>query len=112
MPLLTITTNTQIEDTSAFSEQASSLVAKLLGKPESYVMVSVTDNHNLVFAGNHEPCALLELKSLGLPENSTAEFSSSLCTFIEQQLGINSARVYVEFSNPDRHMWGWDKRTF
>lgn len=88
------------------------MVAQLLGKPESYVMVRVTDNQCLMFAGSHAPCAHLELKSLGLPENKTADFSSRLCEFIEQQLGIQGSRIYIEFSNPNRHMWGWDNRTF
>jgi len=31
---------------------------------------------------------------------------------IKQQLGIDESRVYIEFSNPERHMWGWNGATF
>lgn len=75
-------------------------------------MVQIQDNQSLIFAGDDSPCALLQLKSLGLPENSTADFSSRLCNFINEQTGISSQRIYIEFSSPQRHMWGWDQRTF
>lgn len=112
MPLFKITTNSKIEDLQSFAEKSSLTIANILGKPESYVMVQVEDEACIMFAGNHQPCALLEIKSLGLPENSTADLSSRLCDFIKQQLEIDTARIYIEFSSPERHMWGWDKRTF
>jgi len=112
MPLLTIKTNIHIENKPLFAEAASLTVANILKKPESYVMVHVEDEQNLIFAGEHLPCALLELKSLGLPENSTDDYSSRLCDFMLTEAGIIPSRVYIQFSNPQRHMWGWDKRTF
>ncbi len=112
MPLLTLSTNIHIDDKLALAKSASRSVADLLGKPESYVMVQIEDDQCLIFGGEESPCALLQLKSLGLPENSTADFSSRLCHFINEQTGISSQRIYIEFSNPQRHMWGWDQRTF
>ena len=112
MPVLQITTNVTADDTAALAQQASSLTADMLGKPESYVMVSISSDAKLIFAGSHEPCAYLMLKSLGLPENETRGYSEKLCSFIEQQLGVPPARTYIEFVSPERHMFGWDKRTF
>jgi len=112
MPLLTLNTNIHIDDKLALAKSASLTVANILGKPESYVMVQIEDNQCLIFGGDESPCALLQLKSLGLPENSTADFSSRLCSFINEQTGISSQRIYIEFSSPARHMWGWDQRTF
>ncbi len=112
MPLLQISTNVNIENQEEFSSNASSLVAKILGKPESYVMIAVNAKANLMFAGSNEPAAHLQLKSLGLPEDKTSAFSASLCGFMEEQLSIPPARTYIEFSNPARHLWGWDNRTF
>jgi len=113
MPLLKITTNIPLENEAAqaLCSSASSHVASLLGKPESYVMISV-QNAAMSFAGEASPCAMLELKSLGLPEQQTTEFSASLCEFLASATGIASARIYIEFSSPERHRWGWDKRTF
>lgn len=112
MPLLEISTNTAIENAEDITRQASKLTAEILGKPESYVMVKLQADQTLLFAGTTEPAAHLKLKSLGLPENHTAEYSSKLCAFVSAVLGIDSSRIYIEFSNPERHMWGWDERTF
>jgi len=112
MPLLELTTNTNIDDVASLAKQASKLTAEILGKPESYVMVKIMPAQNLIFAGSDKPTAHVKLKSLGLPETDTAELSEKICDFINTELGINSARTYIEFSSPDRHMWGWDGRTF
>jgi phenylpyruvate tautomerase PptA (4-oxalocrotonate tautomerase family) len=114
MPLLTITTNISLDDQAAqaLCGKASSHVANLLGKPESYVMVSLQADTVMSFAGDDSPCAMLELKSLGLPEQQTTAFSESLCDFINQQAGIKTERIYIQFSGPERHLWGWDRRTF
>jgi len=112
MPLLTIKTNTKIDSAADLALTASKTVAEILGKPESYVMINIVPEQTLIFAGNDEPAALLELKSLGLPESSTAGFSKTLCELVNRQLGINKDRIYIEFSNPERHMWGWNGATF
>ena len=112
MPLLELTTNTAISNCQEVAQQASKLTAEILGKPESYVMVKVNPEQTLIFSGTAEPAAHVKLKSLGLPENSTTEFSAKLCNFINTALGIDSARIYIEFADPERHMWGWDKKTF
>ena len=112
MPLITIKTNITLEDKTKLAEAASLTAANILSKPENYVMVQVEDQQCLMFSGEHTPCALVELKSLGLPETLTADFSTRLCDFLLTHTGIEPSRVYIEFSNPERHMWGWAGRTF
>ncbi len=112
MPLLEITTNTTINQSDKVAEQASKLTADILGKPESYVMVKLLPEQTLIFAGTDAPAAHVQLKSLGLPESKTADFSAAICAFISSELDIDSGRIYIEFANPERHMWGWDGKTF
>ena len=112
MPLLQINTNISIEDSAAFAKNASRIVAGMLGKPESYVMVMVNADTSLVFAGSEDGAAHLKLKSLGLDESKTTDYSAHLCSFIQNVLGISPSRIYIEFSSPERHMWGWDSKTF
>lgn len=112
MPLLTIRTSIALKNKQQLAKTASHTIASILGKPESYVMVHIQDEQCLIFAGDNSPCALLELKSLGLPENMTADLSSRLCDFITTETGIVASRTYIEFSNPERHLWGWNQRTF
>lgn len=111
MPLISIETNQAINDPSALSD-ISKAIATLLDKPESYVMVKYTHNKQMLFAGNTEPLAHLKLKSLGLPEDQTSEFSAQLCSLIETHFSVAPARTYIEFINPQRHMWGWNSSIF
>lgn len=91
---------------------ASQLVAKKLGKPENYVMVAIEPPIPMSFAGSTEPTAYLELKSIGLPETKTQELSTALCGLIEKNTSINKDRIYIEFANAPRAMWGWNGGTF
>lgn len=112
MPVLKIQTNISIHDKQGLLQTASKHIASVLGKPESYVMIILSDESDMLFAGTDSPLAFLELKSLGLPENQTRALSESLCSLIEKELGIDSARIYIEFASPERHMFGWNKATF
>jgi len=112
MPVLNLHTNIPIGDKEPLLKQASSLVAELLGKPEGYVMIRISDHESMSFAGTTEPLAYIELKSLGLSEDQTTELSDTLCTFIEETLSIAPARTYIEFAAPEREMFGWNKGTF
>lgn len=112
MPLLKISTNIRIDDSTALAKDASRIIAGMLGKPESYVMVVIDADASLVFGGSDDAAALLTLKSLGLDELKTADYSNHLCGFIQNKLDISPSRIYIEFSSPDRHMWGWDSKTF
>jgi phenylpyruvate tautomerase len=114
MPYLSIQTNVSIDDNqrSQLLKKISASVAEMLGKPESYVMVAMQGSAPMVFAGTDQPLAYLQLKSLGLPESSTPQFSASLCELLQAELDIPTERIYIEFSSPDRHMWGWNTKTF
>lgn len=114
MPYLKIQTNQAIEGDRqhGFLQKASAAIAEELGKSERYVMVAFDPPRPMLFGGNGEPCAYMELKSIGLSESKTASLSERLCNLAEEELGIPSKRVYIEFSDAPRAMWGWDRRTF
>jgi hypothetical protein len=114
MPTLRILTNAEVfpEDRPALLARASRTVAELLGKPESYVMVLLEDGRVMLFAGTRAPAAYLELKSLGLAETRTAAYSRALCDLLSGALGIPAERVYIEFSAPPAHLFGWNGGTF
>jgi len=114
MPYLKIQTNTDIDaDTGkALMTKASRLTAEQLGKPERYVMVDLDAGRPMLFAGSDAPLAYLELKSIGLPETATAALSAALADLMHAELGVPRDRVYVEFADAARHMWGWNGATF
>ena len=114
MPYLTIQTNQQIDTPSAkqLMQQASKTVSETLGKSENYVMVALPPAVPMLFAGSDEPTAYLEMKSIGLPQETTASLSNVLCELVNQHLNIAKERIYIEFANAERSMWGWNGRTF
>jgi phenylpyruvate tautomerase PptA (4-oxalocrotonate tautomerase family) len=114
MPYLKINTNQALDNVSEskLASAASPLLAKILGKPESYIMIEIQSGVSMQFAGSTEPLAYLELKSIGLPESRSAELSKQLCDFISSQLDISIDRIYIEFSSAQRHLWGWNGSTF
>ena len=113
MPYLRIQTNRSVEPEAGavLMSRASSLLSAQLGKSESYIMVSIEDEAPMIFAGNPEPLAYLELKSIGLPDDLTPALAEALCTLLGEELGIPSDRIYIEFANAERHLWGWNGRT-
>ncbi len=114
MPLLKIQTNVPVDDATAneLLARGSATVAEQLGKPERYVMVSVEHNPHMLFAGSAEPLAYLELKSIGLPGDRTADLSRALADLLGDSLDLAPDRVYIEFADAARHMWGWNGGTF
>ena len=92
--------------------EASQLVTDELGKPENYVMVVIEPPVPMSFAGNTDPTAYLELKSIGLPDSKTRDLSYALCNLVESHTQINKERIYIEFSDAPRAMWGWNGGTF
>lgn len=114
MPTLIIQTNVEAptDRRAEILRAASATVARILGKPESYVMVILKTVPDMLFAGDDAPLAFLELKSLGLPEDGTANFAAALCDFMMTHFGVRPERIYIEFASPPRHMFGWDGGIF
>lgn len=114
MPYLRIQTNVSREPAARgrLLARASACVADALGKPERYVMVALEAGETMVFAGSEAPLAYLELKSIGLPEQSTTELSRALCDLVQDALGVPGERIYIEFTDAPRHLWGWNGGTF
>ena len=114
MPVLKIQTNLEIPpgQRDRLLQYASATVADILGKPERYVMVMLEPNPHMLFSGDTSPLAYLELKSIGLPGDRTNDLSEALTSLITDQLAIPSDRIYIEFANAERHMWGWSGGTF
>jgi len=114
MPLLKIQTNQTLDATQqqVIMCKASRLVAEKLGKPENYIMVAIESGQTMQFAGTACPLAYLELKSIGLPVSKTQDLSHSLCTLVSQELDVEKNRTYIEFTDVQRDMWGWDGGTF
>jgi len=112
LPLFSIQTTQTVVNKAAVLASASQLVATQLSKPESFVMVQLTDHCDMLFAGSDAPLAYLQLQSLGLTSNQTETLSTALCDWASDIFGIDTSRIYIAFVSPERAMWGWNRSTF
>jgi len=112
MPVLKLLSNEGFLNTDELLKKSSKFLAEILSKPEKYVMVSFEENPEMIFGGSDDPFFYIELKSIGLPRNRTKEISKRLCEFLTQETDIPASRMYIEFSDAEGSMWGWNGSTF
>ncbi len=114
MPYFKIETNREVEQKAqeTFIADATRFVAELLSKPEESVMVSLAASISMRFQANENPTAYVEFKSIGLAREKCPDYSKQICEYLESALGIAPQRIYIEFTDIDGKMFGWDKSTF
>lgn len=114
MPYLKLSTNLSIsnEKKPQLLTELSQLLMKETAKPERYIMVELADGKTMLFAGNTQPLAYLECKSIGLSSSQVKALVKSLCQLLENSLRVPPDRIYIEFSNCPAELWGWNGSTF
>jgi phenylpyruvate tautomerase len=116
MPLLNLFSSAPEPQEPALSQMLksfSSLLAHELGKPERYVMVGLAPSMQMSFAGSREPACYAELKNVGeLGQDKVEHLSEVLCEAIAKALALPRNRIYIEFTNADGALWGFDGGTF
>ena len=95
-------------------DESADILAEQIGKSAEYAMVLVRTGESISFAkDNVSPCAYMEVKNVGeLSPNLTERLASKLSTLIYEKLGVSPGRIYIEFQESDRHLWGWNGKTF
>ena len=117
MPLLHIHSSSKTFHEKVIQEvhqTGAQILAEVLGKSTEYVMVLVNTDCSLSFAQDDQtPCAYLEVKNIGgfTPE-TTEKLSLRLCALVNQKLQTPASRVYIEYQNAERYLWGWNGKTF
>mgnify|MGYP001166878569 FL=1 len=110
MPLINISTNKEIPNEQMLLVKSSEFISSLLKKPESFVMVKLTDSLQMIFSGTNEPCCFIEIRSIGSIESS--KMSKPICEFFSSELEISRKRIYILFQDVESNMWAWNSRTF
>lgn len=114
MPLLRIETSAALGEASvkAILEEGSRIVARALQKPEQYVMVGIFPA-SMIMSAMGGPAAFCDLRSIGdLSPEQCAALSSELCALLSNALGVDPARVYLNFAEVEAAAWGWNGTTF
>ena len=111
MPLINLRTNgSDVQVSDALLKKLSAALANATGKPESYVMTLLDFGVPMTFAGTNDPCAYVEIKSIGAL--TPPEMSDRFCELIKASLGIPKDRIYIGFDDVSASHWGWNGRTF
>eukprot|EP00887_Chlorella_sp_A99_P000108 scaffold16.g108.t1 len=75
----------------------SKTVAKATGKPESYVMISLSTDKPMSYGGTEEPCAYGELISIGsIGGEKNKQISAALAEVVQRHLGVPPSRFYIK----------------
>lgn len=117
MPFLLLKTNCKSPSANLSSEiieLGGEILSEELNKSLNYVMVLVENECNLNYSGDGEtPCAYLKVKNVGYLSNVvTKSISARLTALCQEKLNIKPNRVYIDFQQYERHMWGWNGTTF
>jgi len=116
MPLLQIQTSARSAEASAptaLLKTLSSMLARELSKPESYVMLGLEHDAELFFGGTNAPACVAVLKNIGtFTPAQTEKLSALLCAKLSEALGVAPNRIYIEFVDAKPHLWGYDGGTF
>jgi len=115
MPTAIVHTNVpgdKVKDTDVALE-LSTIVARGIGKPEQYVMTHVQTDQIMTYSGKQDPCAFVRIISIGgLDPETNVSLSKDICGLLQDRYGVDPSRSYIEFVDSERHMFGWNSRTF
>jgi phenylpyruvate tautomerase len=114
MPLLKLETTVALSDEKRQSllPALSKIVSETLGKPESYVMVTINPAA-ILMSGKPGDAAFVDVRSIGgLSLAVNQQLSKSICTLLKESLGVAPGCIYLNFSNIDAANWGWKGSTF
>ena len=116
MPLIKVQTNAEHptpETTGQLLSELSAMLADALGKSEAYVMTLLEPPCSMTFGGSDEPTCYMEVKNIGtMTAEQSQRITEMACTCAEKHLGIAPSRIYIEFNDAQRHLWGWNGNTF
>lgn len=96
-----------------FVLKAVPVLAKALGKPEQYCVVSIIPDVPMSFGGTTEPCAIANLMSIGaLGVEQNKKHAKILFELVEQELGVKNDRMYITFQDEPTGNVGFKGTTF
>ena len=114
MPLLRLETTVVVSDEKrkGLLASLSKIVAETIGKPEDYVMVTVTPAA-ILMAGKPGEAAFVDIRSIGgLDDDVNRQLSQKVCRLLNEILGVPQNRIYLNFTDVPASNWGWKGETF
>jgi phenylpyruvate tautomerase len=94
-------------------KELSAVISRTTGKPEQYIMVLIQQATAMMFAKSEEPCAFLQLWSIGAiggPKNT--EIAREVMAVTSSKLQVDKSRTYMSFTDAARSDFAWNGATF
>ncbi len=105
MPNFRLETNVKkadIKDLDGVLKEISKIVAAHLSKPESYVIVNIVTDVDMIMGGTKDPCASALLMSIGgISDEANAKFAGQIYPYIEEHIGVKQGKTW-QFSSCQR----------
>ena len=114
MPLLKLETTVVIADDKrkALLASLSKVIAETTGKPEQYVMVTISPAA-ILMAGKPGDAAFADVRGIGgLSGDVNRQLSQKVCRLLNESLGVPQERIYLNFTDVEASNWGWKGDTF
>src|SRR5260221_13656896 len=91
----------------------SGALSSYFGKPETWVMTCLVPDLAMTFAGTKSPCCFVAVKNVGsLTSEHAMRISADLTSRLSRALGVAKDRVYIELTEAEGRLWGWNGETF
>jgi phenylpyruvate tautomerase len=114
MPLVKIMLpeNVDVSNSNEVMQAVSRVVADATGKPERYIMVTLSQAA-IMMAGEACRGAFLDVRGIGgMSPTVNARITQDMCELLNDQLGLDPEAVYITFTDVAATNWGWDGHTF
>ena len=113
MPFINVKTNTPVskDKETALKSALGKAISIIPGKSESWLMVEIEPERKLYFKGSDAPAAMVSVSVCGSADSASFnKLTDSICTLLNSELGIDTARTYVKYEATKD--WGWNGSNF
>jgi phenylpyruvate tautomerase PptA (4-oxalocrotonate tautomerase family) len=94
-------------------KELSAMTAGAIGKPEMYQAAVLEDDAVISFGGEVGPAAFVEVRSIGgLNRSVNNDLAKKISDCLSERLGIDTARIYLNFFEVPASDWAWKGNTF
>jgi len=116
MPTFILHTNLKTIDPptkEVLHQEIRGIIARCIGKSEDFVLTILNPNSSMRFGAKAGISAYCEVKNVGvLSPDTTNQITGFITEILSTRLKISPEQLYIEFQESERHLWGWNGKTF
>ena len=116
MPTFILHTNLKTIDSpteEVLHQEIRGIIAQCIGKSDDFVLTILNPNSSMQFGAKAGISAYCEVKNVGvLSPETTNQIAGLITEILSTKLKILPEQLYIEFQESERHLWGWNGKTF